>query len=684
MLVNFDLNFCISCKRNVKHDQYYCCNAAKTMETIGWSVLETYGRDLTKEAIHREPIFGRDKEIDHLARCLQKRDKSSAILMGDPGVGKTAIVEGLAQKIVSKTAPAALLDCRIISIDMGGMLSNTAYRGTFEKKFERLIEELTESKGRIILFIDEIHMVVGAGRIEGNHIDAANIFKPSLARGDFRCVGATTVEEYTRYVLEDSAFARRFEVIKVEEPTVTEAITMMTCVAASFEKYYGVSIDIQAVSAAVHMSVRYLPHLRLPDKAKDVLENACLISGAQPKVEAPKVEKAAGRKIPLLGWPKKKSGKQIPDKKDGREVEEEQNQQKSEENLSSSQLVKEEQNASSSKDPEPIVSIENVGKAISDMIGFSIFLGVSEKEELVKLEERICEQVVGQHHVIQPIVTSILKARAGLSDQTKPVGCFLLIGRSAVGKTELAKTLAREIFHDEKNLITMNMADYSDKSGVSRLLGSPGHAGTLTEMVRQRPFSVLHFDKIENSSKIVLNVLIGMINSGTLTDGGGRRINISNMLILMSSNIDIEIDTEIDIVPTNTEEGNERGEKKASNLSIEDQVKDRFGNDLVETVELLLFNKLSYEDMKKILEKKIFALSELIGIRGITLEVDPSVPDHILSHFLDMVDFGAVEKWLNGEFKVELLKKMMSTASPNPSKIIIKVSNGNLEYSSVV
>ncbi|KAJ1688064.1 hypothetical protein LUZ63_019454 [Rhynchospora breviuscula] len=725
------------------------------VSTVG-SVLESCARDLTAEAISLDPIVGRDVEIEELITYLEMRTRRNVILLGDPGVGMTAVVEGLAQKIVNGTVSAGLRDCRIIALNMASFIGGTEYRGLFEKKISLLVQELEKANGEIILFVDEVHMLVGAGRGGRSDIDAANLLKPILSSGDIRFVGATTFEEYAQYVKPDAAFARRFNLINVNEPSRDNCISFLHKLVPLYEERECVVVDPKAIPAAVDLTIRNMPATRLPDKAIQVLILACSIAnGLVPRTSATKNdpketkpeetgnrptptlggdqqgkagethqklqqeqedEQADGsqkkaeekilytgksyvsKKFPNLRWrksdkngkghqpyideDKKKSGSskmfsklRLRKKPDGNghghqsSTNEDKKISSPATELSNVQLEREEPNEAVTG-PLPVVTVAHIEMAVSRKTGIPIYLGVKEKNELEGLEGRIKERVVGQNHVIKPIVDSIIRARAGYSNHTKPIGSFLLIGESGVGKTELAKTIALELYHDETRLITINMGEYYEENSVSRLLGSPGNVGVLTEEVFQRPASILMFEHVEEAHRVVLNALVGMITSATLRDGRGRKIDFSNTLVLMSSHCSYR------------KKGNAELTSQEIRNKISQEFLNRFENKLFPKLDTLVFDELTDEHMNFILRKKILEISERMEVKGLNLEATPRAIEYARSHYYNK-GVRAIEGWLEKVVGTKLAEITISAESSSISKIVIDSHDNELLYHSI-
>ncbi|CAO2046057.1 unnamed protein product [Urochloa humidicola] len=457
------------------------------------TALETYGRDMTAAAANADPVIGRDDEIDRVVCTLCRRTKNSAVLVGEPGVGKTAIAEGLVQRIAAGAVPAAIAGARVVEIDIGAILAGTTYRGMFEERMNGVIQEAEDSGGgKVILFVDEMHMLLGAGRVEGSNMDAANMLKPALARGRIRCLGATTFDEYRKYIEKDAAFERRLQKVLVEEPSPKATIGILRGLKQRYEEHHGLEIIDNAIAAAANLAGRYITDRRFPDKAIDLIDEAC--ANTRMQIENQKEAKAAGRQ-----------GKKA------------------------------------------IVGFDQIAQVVSRWTGIPVTtLGLEEKKKLIGLADRLHERVIGQDEAVNLVVQAVLRSRAGLDKCNQPIGSFLFLGSTGVGKTELAKALAEQLFDSEKMLVRFDMSEYVGAGSVLRLIGSPpgsyGHddGGQLTEKVRRRPYSVILFDEVEKADPAVFNVFLQLLDDGLLTDGKGRTVDFSNTIIIMTSNLGAE------------------------------------------------------------------------------------------------------------------------------------------------
>ncbi|MFW0837492.1 MAG: ATP-dependent Clp protease ATP-binding subunit [Candidatus Komeilibacteria bacterium] len=505
------------------------------------SALNTYAIDLTDEKIQDEidPVIGRDREIERLIQILSRRTKNNPILLGDPGVGKTAIIEGLAKRISEGKVPDVLVNKRILSLDLGSAIAGTIYRGEFENRIKKIIKEVKKDKN-IILFIDEIHNLMGAGSAGGT-LDAANLLKPELARGHLRCVGATTPEEYKKYIASDAAFERRFQPIMVIESTRDETIEILRGLRKNYEKYHHVKIDDAALTAAVDMSMRYLQDKYLPDKAIDLIDEAA----SKLKVEATK----DGRAKTIRNY-EQKLNKIIKEKEQAIMQEEFSHalalKEKESEYLKKLEQLKNQSELINKKSLGTITK-HDIADVISRMTRIPVKdLALSEKERLLHLEDELRKDIIGQDPALKAIAQSIRRSRTGLSNPHRPIGSFIFLGPSGVGKTETAKVLARQFFGREDALIRVDMSEFSERFNISKLIGAPAgyvgykEQGTLTDSVKHQPYSVVLFDEIEKAHPDVYNLLLPVLEDGQLTDATGKTINFKNTIIIMTSNIGLE------------------------------------------------------------------------------------------------------------------------------------------------
>lgn len=561
--------------------------------------LDKYGRNFTELAKNNkfDPIIGREREIERIIQILSRRTKNSPCLVGDPGVGKTAIVEGLAQKIAEGNIPATLKDKKIISLDLSSMVAGSKYRGEFEERMKKSLKEV-QNDGNIILFIDEIHTIIGAGAAEGA-IDASNILKPLLARGEIQLIGATTLEEYRKYIEKDAAFERRFQPVKVEEPEEEKAINMLKGLKDRYEVHHNVTITDEAIGAAVRMSVRYLPDRFLPDKAIDLIDEAA--SSLRLKtVTMPLDIKELEEKLEELEKEKEEAIKTEEFEKAG-EVKKQQTELKKQ--LEQAKRIWEQKNKQSGQ----TVTREDIADVIAKWTGIPVkSLQEEESKRLLRMEEELHKKVVGQEEAVSAISKAVRRGRVGLKDPNRPIGSFLFLGPTGVGKTELSKALAEVLFGDETAMIRIDMSEYMEKHSVSRMIGSPPgyvgyeEGGQLSEKVRRNPYSVVLFDEIEKASSDVFNVLLQVLDDGHITDGHGRKIDFKNTVIIMTSNAgarNIAAPKRLGFVTIDNEKQNYETMKK----SVMDEVKQIFKPEFLNRIDdIIVFHTLNQDNMKQI------------------------------------------------------------------------------------
>ena len=602
--------------------------------------LEQFGRDLTDYAKNNkiDPVIGRSKEIERVIQILSRRTKNNPCLIGEPGVGKTAVAEGLALKIASGEVPETLADKRIVSLDLTGMVAGTKYRGDFEERIKTALEEVARS-GNVILFIDELHTLIGAGSAEGA-VDAANILKPSLARGEIQVIGATTLEEYRKHIEKDAALERRFQPVTVGEPSEDEAIEILKGLRDRYEAHHKVKITDEAIVAAVKMSVRYIGDRFLPDKAIDLVDEAASkvrlraftappdLKELEEKIKAFDDEMAAA-----INSQEFERAAKIRDEK--REAQLELKQQKDGW-----------QQRSSSNAGE--VTANEIAEIVSGWTGIPVIeLTKEESARLLNMENELHERIVGQDEAVKAVSRAIRRSRVGLKDPKRPTGSFIFLGPTGVGKTELCKTLAASMFGDENAMIRLDMSEYMEKHTTSRLVGSPpgyvgyDEGGQLTERVRRKPYSVILFDEIEKAHPDVFNMLLQILDDGILTDSQGRKVDFKNCIIIMTSNIGAKM-----IAGSGSALG--FGNEKGAGLSDEKikqavmgELKKAFRPEFLNRVDdIIVFRKLVKDDIKEIAKRMLSALTKRVAAMGITIEFDENAVEKIADAGFDPV-YGA-------------------------------------------
>ena len=646
-----------------------------------YEALEKYGTDLVKRAREQkmDPVIGRDEEIRNVIRILSRKTKNNPVLIGEPGVGKTAIVEGLAQRIVSNEVPKALQDKTIFSLDMGALVAGAKYRGEFEERLKAVLEEVRKSEGRILLFIDELHTIVGAGKTEGS-MDAGNLLKPMLARGELHCIGATTLDEYRKYIEKDAALERRFQPVQVDEPTVEDTISILRGLKERYEVYHGVRIHDNALVAAATLSNRYITDRFLPDKAIDLVDEACAqirteidsmpeeLDGIRRKIMQLEIEEMALKKEDdqlsqdrlaklreelanlkdkfnemKARWESEKNSVDEVKKLKG-EIEklhaDIENAQLRYEYETAARLKYSELPALEKKLAEAVkaseekkqnsmvhdtVTEEEIAAIVARWTGIPVArLVEGEREKLLHLDDYLHRRVVGQDEAVQKVTEAILRSRAGIADPNRPIGSFLFLGPTGVGKTELAKSLAECLFDDEHNIVRIDMTEYMEKFSVSRLIGAPpgyvgyDEGGQLTEAVRRKPYSVVLFDEIEKAHPDVMNILLQILDDGRITDAQGRTVNFENTVIVMTTNAGSDKRTgSVGFNMSADEQGKEKAVK-----ALNDFLRPEFIN---RVDEIIYFHRLTEENIRAIASLMLEDLRSAMAERGTALTWDESV-----------------------------------------------------------
>ena len=593
--------------------------------------LDQYSRDLTVMAAEGrlDPVLGRDKEIIRLIQILSRRSKNNPCLVGEPGVGKTAIVEGLAQKIVNGMVPDSVKDKRVVVLDMSGMVAGSKYRGEFEERIRNVIDEVRANKG-ILLFIDELHTIIGAGGAEGA-LDASNILKPSLARGEMQLIGATTLTEYRKYIEKDAALERRFQPVTVEEPTEDECIRILEGLKEKYEAHHDVEIEEDALKAAVHMSCRYINDRFLPDKAIDVLDESC----SKVKLRGFKVpENIVGTEIRCGKLEQEKEAAlKAGDIEKASELHREQ--KEAEKKL---EQAKKRFNKKNEKKKVPVTE-EDVADVISMWTRIPVTrLNESESERLKKLDKTLEKRVIGQEEAIQALSKAVKRGRVGLKDPARPIGSFLFLGPTGVGKTELSKALAEALFGNEEDMIRVDMSEYMEKHSVSKMIGSPpgyvGHedGGQLSEKVRRNPYSVILFDEIEKAHPDVFNILLQVLDDGHITDSQGRKVDFRNTVIIMTSNAGAKAIIEPKKLGF-TQQEDQKADYKRMKANVMDEVKQLFRPEFLNRIdEIIVFHPLNEDNMKKIVG---LMCKEVVQRAKEQLEIILVVRDSVKKHIVE-------------------------------------------------
>lgn len=688
------------------------------------NVLEKYGRDIVELARQGkiDPVIGRDEEIRRIIKILSRKTKNNPVLIGEPGVGKTAIIEGLARRIVSGDIPDSLKDKTIFELDMASLVAGAMYRGEFEQRLKAVLKKIKESEGKIILFIDEIHLIVGAGKTDGA-MDAGNILKPMLARGELHCIGATTLNEYHKYIEKDQALERRFQKVMVSEPTVDDTISILRGLKERFEVHHGVHIKDNAVIAAAVMSNRYITDRFLPDKAIDLIDEACastrLTLDSMP-VELDNIERRITQiKIELMAIKKDndasslKHAKELQDELDELNIKDNELKVKWQEEKKEIQSLKEKKALLDKKRFElekaynegnfEIASklqyqeIPALEKAISDFENQNkdnklltetvsdedIALVVSkwtnipvsklmkgDREKVLSLKDNLKQRVIGQDEAIELVSDSIIRQRAGIKDENRPIGSFIFLGPTGVGKTELAKALASELFDSESHIVRIDMSEYQEPHTVARLIGAPpgyvgyDEGGQLTEAVRRNPYSIILFDEIEKAHKDVFNVLLQILDDGRLTDGQGKVVDFKNTIIIMTSNLGAELLIE--------NPNNKKG--------VIDLIKSYFKPEFLNRIdEIIVFNPLAKDVQTKIVNKMLRELDQRLLAQDIHITYTDSLKQYVLSQAFD-ISYGArpLKRFIQKYIETYIAEQIIRSNILPTVEYVLDCQNGEL------
>ncbi|MBM3924491.1 MAG: AAA family ATPase [SAR202 cluster bacterium] len=643
--------------------------------------LEKYSVDLTGLARQGklDPVVGREEEIRRVMQTLTRRKKNNPVIIGEAGVGKTAIAEGLAQRIVAEDVPDALKGRRVMALDMGALVAGSKFRGEFEERLKAVIDEVKVSQGEVILFIDEIHTMVGAGGAEGA-IDASNLLKPALARGELQCIGATTLDEYRKHIEKDAALERRFQPVFLDEPSVDDTIQILRALRPKYEAHHKVKIDDSALEAAARLSQRYITERHLPDKAIDLLDEAA----AKLRLDA--------ESLPSHLQEKERSLQDLRNQEEAasqRGDYESSAKYRTERVRLEGTFNKEREAWFKDKKTDMVVDAQDIARLIHSWTGIQVAqLLETEKDKLLNMEERLHARIVGQEDAVRAISEAIRRARSGLKDPKRPIGSFIFLGPTGVGKTELARALAQYLFDDDEAMVRLDMSEYMEKHTVSRLIGAPpgyvgyDEGGQLTETVRRRPFRVILFDEIEKAHPDVFNILLQILEDGRLTDGQGRTVDFRNTVIIMTSNLGTQA---IAHQPVGFKlDGRARSimDEERLRASIRDALQRQFRPEFLNRIdEIIIFNPLTQEQIKQIVKLLAKEVQERLSEQKITFELTSAAEDWLVKEGYDPV-YGArpLRRALQRHVENPLARQLLAGEISEGNHVVVDVKDGNLTF----
>ncbi|NSJ91290.1 ATP-dependent Clp protease ATP-binding subunit [Clostridium cochlearium] len=669
---------------NVAGEQNINRSSDMNKKDQGTPTLNEFGRDLTEMAMEGklDPVIGRDKETQRVLQILCRRTKNNPCLIGDPGVGKTAIAEGLAQKIVEGNIPEILKDKRVVTLDLSSMIAGAKYRGEFEDRLKKVMEEIRKS-GNVILFIDEIHTIIGAGAAEGA-IDASNILKPALARGEIQCIGATTIDEYRKHIEKDAALERRFQPIMVGEPTKEEAILILKGLRDKYEAHHRAKITDEAIEAAVNLSDRYITERYLPDKAIDLMDEAASKVRIENMIAPPDMKELEENLQKVTK--EKEDAIRVQDFEKAAQLRDHEKDLKDKlENLKSDWKTKKQVSTLTVDEAE-------IAAVVSKWTNIPVRkLTEKESERLLKLEEILHNRVIGQNEAVKSISRAVRRARVGLKDPNRPIGSFIFLGPTGVGKTELSKALAEAMFGDENSMIRIDMSEYMEKHAVSRLVGSPpgyvgyDEGGQLTEKVRRNPYSVVLFDEIEKAHPDVFNILLQILEDGRLTDGKGKTVNFKNTIIIMTSNVGASTIRKQKTLGFAINDDKSESEYEQMKENVMEELKRSFRPEFLNRIDdIIVFHKLKEEDLEKIVSLMLDSVTERLKSQNIDISFDKKSQKFLAKEGFDTV-YGArpLRRTITKTVEDKLAEEILKGSIEKGDKVLVSVDKEQLIFNRI-